>query len=604
MHAPNDTPPSGLLLLSQPEQLDITPKDMADALPEAYKALPRWTVELELAELARQAIETRDWGAAQRALEERFRADFAPLKLKHPDYRPVYFGSSPIPLTVLLGFLLETWQGVEVIPHHHVRRRWGWVSEPDRPPARLKPVHLPDYKDNSPGEAVIRVSTSHRVDPQATRRVIPEPLLELDIELERPAEDAFSRQEEMEQVAQAFRQALDVIGDRFSGIQRVHLFASVQPGMALLLGAQISKTMHPAVQTYQYTRNTESEPYHLPAILVNGPSQPEPQPLTAEEEVRAGRDREHLARDLERMKGYAQREKRNPAPNWLAGLFPKPTGRPEFSSHWVSLPALHRTPLLATKVEVETRTVEDSFRLVQTRGVWQVDDHWLARLAKRLPDDTRRQRALRMLVLHELAHRGPQTLTSQSSKEIGRFPKVLEEMDYHADVWAMLHEYVLTEQQSPDEVKDPRAFFLELVWIATETMWAFDDDGLPPREMQIRRLNRYLIWYWQYLLLEHGAGPGQDTTLDFILSLLAQHPVIELAGPRVLAHDERVFFALDAARVKVPELAIYHEGRLYRIGARADFSIHELLDGARMRDGNRILDVLRAAFEPTVRAKP
>jgi hypothetical protein len=265
------------------------------------------------------------------------------------------------------------------------------------------------------------------------------------------------------------------------------------------------------------------------------------------------------------------------------------------------LPALHDTPLKRTEVDVLTRTVEDSFRLEPSRNVWQLDDHWLTRLARRLPDDKVRRRALRMLVLHELAHRGPQALTRFSSRGIGRFPKVLEEMDYHADVWAMLHEHALTAAHTPREVSDVRRFFVDLVGIATSTMWAFDDEGPPLREIQIRRFNRYLIWAWQYLLLERGAGMGSETTLDTVLTLLAQRPVIELAGPEVRAHDERIFFALDAAHVSVPELAIYHGGRLYRHGSRSDFSIKELLAGVQERDQQKIIDVLRSAFEQTVR---
>jgi len=601
MNEKNDTLPSGLILLSQAEQLGVSQKEMLEALPTAYRALPRHDVDFEMAEIARQAIQSRDWSAAQRVLEERFQARFVPLRDKHPDYRVIYFGSAPIPLTVLLGFLLETWQQVEIVPHHHTRRVWGWVSEPDQPPARLKPLHLPEERDRTEGEAVIRVSTSHRVDPLMTRRVIPEPLVEIDIELERPAEDAFTHLEEMQGVAQAFRQALDAIGDRFPGIQRVHMFASVQPGVALLLGAQISKTMHPAVQTYQYARHTEGEPYHVPAVLVNGPSQPETVPLTEDEVARAGRDREHLKQDVERMQAFASDEHKQGAPHWLAALLPKQEKHPNFSSHWLHMPALHKTPLFQAQVDVSTCSVEDSFFLNPTLSAWQLDDHWLARLARRLQNDSQRQRALRLLVLHELAHRGPQGLTSTLSQGIGRFPRVVEEMDYHADVWAMLHEYALTNAQARIPPAHAQRFFMELVEAATETMWAFDDASPPPREFQIRRLNRYLIWYWQYLLLERGAGQGGETTLEFILSLLAQRPILELAGPPVQTRIERVFFSLDSSRKNVLELAVYHQGRLYRHGERTDFSIQALLDGVRTRDRAKILIALRGAFEQTVR---
>jgi hypothetical protein len=597
----NEPLPKGLILLSQPEQLRIEPAQMVEALPEAYRTLHHPEVELDLAELAREAIQTQDWSTAQRTLEEQFHTRVAPLRNRYPDYPIVYFGSAPIPLAVLLGFLIETWQQVKIIPHHHTRRVWAWVPEPDRPPARLLPYSLPAERDRTEGEAVIRVSTSHLVDPKVTRKVVPDALLEVDISLEHPSEDAFSRVEEMQAVAQAFREVLNDIGNRFQGIHRVHLFASVQPGMALLLGAQISKTMHPPVQTYQYARHAQSGPYHVPAVLVNRPPRPEPMPLTAEQQARTAADREQLERDLDRIHGLADRWKPPSSQGWLEGLLRRPEGHPDFTAHWKHLPTLYGTPLLKTKVDVATRLVDDSFRLAPPHNVWQIDDLWLTRLADRLKDDADRQRALRMLVLHELAHRGQQTLTRTSSREIGRCPRVLEEIDFHADVWAMLHEYELTRSQSPRQVEDVPGFFRGLVHIATECMWAFDDGGPPLREIQIRRLNRYLIWYWQYLLLERLATRSHGGTLDAVLSVLAQCPTLELAGPKLQLHDERVFFVLEPGRVRTPELAVYHEGKLHRHGPRPDFSIDALLDGVRERDGAKILESLRGAFEPTVR---
>jgi len=336
------------------------------------------------------------------------------------------------------------------------------------------------------------------------------------------------------------------------------------------------------------------------AVLVNAPSHPPPPPLTEEEAARAVRDRARLEEDLDGMRGVAQREQRSPTSSWIARVLSRPEGPPAFSGQWLDLPALHETPLPRTKADVATRIVGDSFRLSPS-GEWQIDDHWLARLARRIPDDGRRRRALRMLVLHESVHRGPQALTGTSSEGMGRFPKVLEEMDYLADVWGMLHEHALTELRSRSEVAEPRQFFMDLIRDATETMWAFNDVGPPLREIQIRRLNRYLIWYWQYLRLERGTGRGEEIALDAILAILAQRPILELAGPEVVARGERVLFALDTRRVNLPELAIYHEGRLFRHGARIGFPIDALLEGVRSRDGRRILDVLRAAFEQTVR---
>ncbi|NRD62015.1 SAVED domain-containing protein [Corallococcus exiguus] len=600
MNEPNIPPPAGLVLLTHPEQRPVTPMEAVQALPSSAMSLPRVSVEIDMADIAQQAIRSRDWSTAHRTLEQLFKTRLAPQLKQHPGYRVVYLGSSSIPLTLYLGACVHTWRQVEVIPHHHVHRTWGWHSEPSKPAARLATVHLPIERDRTPGEAIIRVSTSHVVEPQMTLRVVPNPIAQIDIALEQPSEDAFSTQEEMQAVAGAFRQALDVLGDKFTGIQRVHLFASVQPGMAFLLGAQISPTMHPAIQTYQYTRSQEQGAFHAPAILLNRPPPPERIPLTDEALRRAQEDREQLAADLERMKGFTLTASRISTTSWLAQVLGAKKGLAGVAPHWMHLPTLGETPLSQSTVDLDLRSVSDSFTFSQ-QGAWQIDDAWLDQLARRLEGAPSRRRALRLLVLHEFAHRGPQGLTRSSSREIGRFPKVLEEIDYQADVWAMLHEYALTLVQNPREVEDVRTFFMNMVLTATNTMWAFDDSGPPLEEIQVRRLNRYLIWYWQYLLLERGAGAGRETSLEVVLGLLTHRPAIELAGPNVHTHDERVFFALDHAHLNIPELAIYHQGRLFRHGARADFSLTELMARVRARDGEGILTILRSAFEQTVR---
>jgi hypothetical protein len=415
----DDVLPAGLLLVAHTAQIGITHKEMIEALPAAYRALPPMTVELDVADIAEQAIHSGDWSTARRVLEERFQKDIAPLLKKHPGYRIVYFGSAPIPLAIQLGFLFQTWQQIDVIPHHHHERVWGWRPHDDEPP-RLVPARLPEERDRSPGVAIIRVSTSHIVDAHLTREAVADdPLVEIDVSLKHPAEDAFSRGEEMHEVAVAFRRALDDISDRFPGIHRVHLFTSVQPGIALLLGAQINSTMHPEIQTYQYARNASSPPYHKPAILINGPARSVSRALTGEERGQAAEDRARLVRDLDRMKGFAEREEKEKSAGWIDGLLLGSTPPRELSGQWLALPRLCDTMLRRTSVDTETHAVSDSFFLEPSSNAWQIDDAWLARLARRLPSQEDRHCALRLLVLHELIHRGPQRLTSTWSRGIG-----------------------------------------------------------------------------------------------------------------------------------------------------------------------------------------
>ena len=90
-------------------------------------------------------------------------------------------------------------------------------------------------------------------------------------------------------------------------------------------------------------------------------------------------------------------------------------------------------------------------------------------------------------------------------------------------------------------------------------------------------------------------------TLLEAVRILAERPQLELAGPRLCTHDERLFFSLDPSQMRTPELAIYHRGKFHRDGARDDLSFAELLASFSERDTDRILSVLRAAVDMTVR---
>jgi hypothetical protein len=590
--APKSRPPAGLLLLAQPGLAPILDSEQDAALPQSYRSLRRTNEQIDLREEIRRAKEARDFTAVQRRQEAEFRESLEPRLDRHADYRILYFGSAPVPLAMHLGALIGTWRPVEVFLHDHARREWTYAM--GTPPPRLREVLLPEERDRSAGEAIIRVSASHQVDRAQTRRCVPEPLLDIDIALEHPREDAFRTGAEMTLIADEFKRVLDYIADRFSGVRKIHVFAAVQPGVAFLLGTRISPTMHPPVQTYEYLRTID--PPYYPAILIHGPPPPEEPPLTEDEIARAQADRERLDQALARLRRLSEAKRPRRGESFAAALLPKELQAP-FQGEWRHLPALRDTVLARTRVDTQTRQVPDSFRL--DGDLWQLDDRWLARLARRLPDDGKRLRALRLLVLHEAAHRGPQALTTENSEGIGRFARILEAMDYQADLWAQVHEYVLAREEPPESVEPPEAFFQDLITIATETMWVFDEGTPRSDEIQVRRLHRFLIWYWQREVLRHGTGNADRMTAAEVLQTLVERPQVELAGPEIKSRDERVYFMLD--RVTMPELAIYDRGQLNRYGERFGLKITDILDGIRRRDGSRISAALRGAVAQTRR---
>lgn len=256
--------PLGLLLITHMDLSvgSVTLDEQLAALPAEYRALPTQRVSVPVT----HAAENGDFAYAQRTLQTWFQQSLRPLLERHPDYQVVYFGVAPIPLIVLLGSLLGPLRPVEVRLRHHSQRRFlPWA---ETAPA-LTPIAVRFHcrQDAQGGEVVVRLSTSHPINEAAARAAVPSALCEVDLRLPGASEDVFTHAEQLALVASTWKRTLDEITERFPRLQRVHLFASVQAGLALLLGTQLSRAMHPRVQTYQYQAGT----YH-PALLLNAPA--------------------------------------------------------------------------------------------------------------------------------------------------------------------------------------------------------------------------------------------------------------------------------------------------------------------------------------------
>lgn len=174
-----------------------------------------------------------------------------------------------------------------------------------------------------------------------------------------------------------------------------------------------------------------------------------------------------------------------------------------------------------------------------------------------------------MLLLHEALHHGSQGLTAESATMIRLAPKVLEELDYLADTWAMMHEFVIAGLATRDWSAQ-RAGLLQIIEAAVDTMWAFDS-GSERGELEVRRVNRYLIWYVQLARIEQTADAPQA------MRVLSEKPTIELIGPRVHLRDGRYVLALDKPSALPNELCFLdRQGQLRRVGTTNALSVADL----------------------------
>lgn len=584
-----------LILLSQPIHHSVAESELLTALPEAEALLPRREVAIGGRPEAEEAVRTGDWARVREVVETECREKLKPLLDGDGGLLVRYFGAAPVPLAIQLGSLVGSWPRVVAHLFHHDRKDWRWADPSAERPRVLRPS-LPKPFSRGEGDVIVRVATSVPIDAQSTLEIVPTPVAEYEISLEPTGLDAVDRVDVLDEVADCFRAVLDDIAANIPNTRVVHVFASVPVGLAFRMGTALSPTMHPPVQTYFYDQ--KSEPKQRAAILLLANQEPTPEPLTAEDLSAATSLRTLWAEQAQQLGAFATLEEErggNTGGSWAADVCPRAEARRALTGRWLELPHVYETVLLGSAVDGERREAGGAFDFQWAERRWAFDDRLLASIARRLVAPDLQARAGRMLLLHEGVHLETHKLTNRTSQEVGRFPKVLEHLDYQADVWAMIHEFAFSMQRGLTRAEDAVRFFLGLLDVALQTFWAFDDGPGPLRRMQVRRMNRYLIWYWQHLHIERA------TSLEQVVDVLSERPTLELAGPRLEARGERVFYDLDAHHVDRLEMAIVHRSGLHRYASGPATDLSAMLDGFRSRNGELVKDALGGIFSLVVR---
>ncbi len=583
--------PDGVVLLTQPVHHPIDESTARASLRDDLRSLPYRGLVAPV-QVAMADVGELPWPDARRATERFWRDELLPLLRGNPRWTVAYFGAAPIPLAMLLGHLIGSWRDVEVHQQHHLTRDWAWPpTAPPRPPTVVVTPHgLPQELVPAAGDAVIRVTTWHRIDPEATRALVPAPLADIDITLDRPGADALATPADVEAVARAVEAALDAVMTLRPGVRTVHLFAAVPVGLAFRIGTLISPTKHPNVQTWQYDRNAATPYRRAIALHDESPTLTAP---SADDRAAADALRATWRDELQRLGDFGQTlAEREPNAPWTEQLFPHLTEVTEaFGNGWKKLPTLVKAALHETTLDARREALDGGFEFDPDARVWRFDDALLARIASRVAADGARRQAGRMFLLHEAVHLVAHGLTTATSRRVGRFPKVVEEIDHQADVWAAFHDYAFARHHDRGGTNDAPAWFRALIDGMLGTFWAFDDEGHDLQRIQVRRLNRYLLWYWRRLQLERARS------LADVARCFAERPWIELAGLPLSVTEERVLYTLAPHATEPLELAVLVEHRLCRVGVTQAHPLGDLAAGFRERDGAKIQRVLRGAFD-------
>jgi CBASS immunity sensor of nucleotide second messenger signals len=583
--SPKLAPPTGIILIAHEVLSAISQEEIMLALPEAYRGLPRQPVHLRSVKTTLAEIGNFDWFTARRQMRAEVDEILEPLLREHPNWRPQYFGAAPIPLAMDLGYLIGGQGAVDVYQQRHDTHEWAWQTEELSPQVRFRRTALPGERVTAEGDVVVRVSISHRIDRAETAEVIPQTLGEFDIELMSPNEDALTSQADLAAVKERFDRVIDSIHDKRPNA-RIHVFAAVTVGVAFRLGTAVNPTIHGPIYVYQYSVATSPR---YARVLVLQRLAASRAPLSEDEIRRVGAFRATVAADLKALQaGIARLREHDVARStWLSNIFPD-NDVGDFHGAIVRLAKIFDTPLRDSAIDLTNPAPPDGFRLDYASRQWQLDDRLLLAIENQFRDALEAKRAVRLLLLHEAVHAASHNLTEATAQQIRRFPKILEEVDYQADVWGFLHEWALQQPTLPES--EARSFFLRVLETAVETFWAFDV-GSENDRIEIRRLNRYLIWYWQFLRIE------KCSSISDILRVFSERPVIEIAGPRVSSEDNRTFYWLDERMLGQPELGVLIGNRVYRYGNAPGPRVADIFSGFRERDGEKIRFALRSIFD-------
>ncbi len=582
------------ILVAHPVCDDISEKEMLAALPPDVRRPITKVVTLDSQRLPFAALDSVNWLEAQRKETEAFSTKLKPILDQNPDYNVCYFGIEPIPIGILAGYLYGTSKASSVFQKNHQTHEWEG-STPPKPPIKKFAEVCHDLKEiiQSEGHAIIRVSVSYNVHREQTLAVVPHPLAEIDIRIPKENPDSTQNSEALESVGAAFREALDTIKHFRPNVTLIHVFAAVPAGVSFRLGTKISPTIHPDIMTYQFF-NKGGEAKYTPAFALRIAPAPEFH-ISDEKRKELGKIRELWEKQVRILEPFANKFEDtsiNNAPRWLASIFPEAAKTMTNASVVPSLSLLKDTEIPQSCVGARIASSEEGFRYdIKTRE-WLLSDELLFAFAKQFTTTAELERAGRLLILHEGVHLADHRLTEATAPRIGRFPKLLEAADYHADLWGIFHEYRFARDVLGSR-DDHRPLFSEIIGAAIRSFWAFDDIGNDLREIQVRRIQRYLNWYWQLLYVESSKSETAS------VQQLAEKPYLEIAGPEVRAVGERVFFPLDGNYGRC-ELCVMHQNKIHRFPDGNASRISDIFEGFRRRSDPLIRTALKGVFDQVV----
>lgn len=579
----------------------------------ALSGIPR-QIEIDTAPFA-QDVENAGWGASHGAVWRSAR-DLRAVLQATPDARVIYAGLAEVPHVVAFGAYLGDEWTVEIYDHHRgmVEGTPAWAWPADTQTLTVETTGLPRERMGAAGPAVLRIEISATVDDAHVREFVPESEEIAHVRI-RPrgatpsVADLVRSPADVREVRRAVREAVAALVELRPNLTTIHLFIAAPVSACFVTGQELRVSNNPPVQTYRFRRGPDGVGVTRQAIRLTaaGPA-PAESPLTEQEQARALVLRTEVwdaaLRDVERYAGRKRREAARRAttggdrtPRWYEQLM--------LDDEWRRVRPFPTLPPVQEMIDdgsvVDPVSMENAFFGYQRdQKRWRVNDRFLVGLDRAFGGDLQRSRTLvRLFMFHEALHVA-HGITKAKVEEIGKFANGLEHVDYTADLYAVLHELdrAVDEDPSLSTFDRLKALAADLIDLVVRSFWAFED--APPLErMEIRRLRRYMNWYWQQIRVRMSRTPLQ------LAAVLARKPIVEIAGLEPQVESRRHYGSLHRFdRLVGLELGIVLDNEeIWRIASQVTVPLTELMDAFSRHAHEEIQQVFRGVFENAVGSK-
>lgn len=588
--------PTTFLIVRNPGPWPVSQQAVAAAIPADQQGLHREDYEIDTGRFAEQ-VEQGDWEGqsqflAEKATEVRDRFSKLTDPLIH------YFGLAEIPHAIALGAYLGDEFPIEVHEYDRDAKSWKWPDTHQGLRADIQglPTGEPIAAE---GSAVFRVEISFAISDQDVHDAAGEKhLCEVKVTLAEelvPEICKVRSPADLKEIRIKIRDALAVMRARFPNLSTIHLFVAAPVSVCFALGQELKPRNSPPIQTYRF-RKADGRTAYTPALELSSALRASAEvPLSDEQKRLAGKLRETWKDVLAAMDTYVGLKRdqfgQSPTSPWFEMLEPSAVLR-EIRPFPPLSPV---TEVVRPNAGVDEEPVPREYGLTTDDNVWHLSDRLLLGFFASASEDLDRFKDLvRLFLFHESLH-DFHSLTKLRAQNVGRFPNCLEFIDYTADAYALLHQLDSQRVRDRRVVEDAKAqvtFLKEQLRLMLNSYWAFEPPA-PIYEWQVRRVRRYLNWYWRLAQLEQV----QDITIA--IRLLSRPPHVELAGIHQIVRPPRHFCSVERLdENSMLELAIVLENyKLHRISETSAANLRQLLAAFRDRNGDEILKFFRLVYE-------